>query len=485
MTIIYKNFAVWALVIILCAFNCFTRCATASDLSRSRSREDAHQVIAAWYGWWGNPSVSGKWVHWNGVDPENHAIASSRYYPLDGAYDSHDPALLSKQISLAQSSGITAFAASWWGPADFTDVSLQGLLSAARKSDFHVTAYFETIKPKRGQTKVDAAAGDLLYLLNQYAGSPAWLTFHGKPVVFIYGRALQQLPLDEWNAVVARVRANYPRGVALIADVGTTHRQQIQGSPALQSAAVFSGVHVYNITGETKGMAPAAVAAWARTTYAQIVATTVSNQPTVLTVIPGYDDSEISARKPPHPITGRFNGDTYKTLLSAAIETNPDWLFITSWNEWHEGSQIEPSYEFGTLYTDLTKQYAPGFLSQPPSSRRAALIRSLYGVVLGRAPDPTELARCTELARSMPLDRLYHSFFNSREYLNQSTGNEQYINQLYQCILLRTPDPSGLRTYTNALRHGRSRNAVLDTILHSAEFNQKLRYRLEQAKVSG
>jgi len=53
-------------------------------------------------------------------------------------------------------------------------------------------------------------------------------------------------------------------------------------------------------------------------------------------------------------------------LWEEALRANPDWVLITSWNEWHEGSEIEPSWEYGDLYIRLTGRYAPRFLAEPP-----------------------------------------------------------------------------------------------------------------------
>jgi hypothetical protein len=43
-----------------------------------------HQVLAFYYGWYGNPQVSGHWVHWKNVDPEQRRIENATDYPAYG-----------------------------------------------------------------------------------------------------------------------------------------------------------------------------------------------------------------------------------------------------------------------------------------------------------------------------------------------------------------------------------------------------------------
>jgi len=45
-----------------------------------------------------------------------------------------------------------------------------------------------------------------------------------------------------------------------------------------------------------------------------------------------------------------------------AIKAKPDWVVIVSWNEWLEGTEIEPSVEDGDKYLKLTAEYAGRFL---------------------------------------------------------------------------------------------------------------------------
>jgi Glycosyl hydrolase family 99 len=55
---------------------------------------------------------------------------------------------------------------------------------------------------------------------------------------------------------------------------------------------------------------------------------------------PGYD----GIRAGEAPMTkGRRRGATYDALWQAAISAHPDYVTITSYNEWGEGTQIEPA----------------------------------------------------------------------------------------------------------------------------------------------
>src|SRR5438067_10679895 len=40
-----------------------------------------NKVVSFYFGWWGNPQVSGQWVHWKNVDPANERIENSAHFP--------------------------------------------------------------------------------------------------------------------------------------------------------------------------------------------------------------------------------------------------------------------------------------------------------------------------------------------------------------------------------------------------------------------
>lgn len=300
-------------------------------------------VLTFYYPWYGNPEVSGRWVHWSGVDREKKEIASSTHYPALGPYDSHDPKLCDQHAKWAEEINVDGFIVSWWGKGDFSDKAMKPILQAAKRHGRLVTIYYETVP----ENKADQAVEDLLYLLEEYGNHPAWLKLEDKPVIFIYGRAIGQIGLEGWREVIEKLREK-GKEFLLIGD---------RISP--EAAVIFQGIHTYNPCGAMQGKTPDQVRRWAEEVYPKAVKIARDGGViSCITIIPGYDDTKI--RKPGIKVE-RFDGELYRVQWEEAIKAQPDWVLITSWNEWHEGSEIEPSEEYGDLYLKLTRDLAARF----------------------------------------------------------------------------------------------------------------------------
>jgi len=351
------------------------------------------KVLAFYYTWYGRPERGGQWRYWADVDPEKHSIGTSTHYPAKGAYDSHDPEIIDYHIGLAKKNGIDGFISTWWGQGDFHDEAFATLLDHAANKGFEATIYWETVPggkggpSPRGRAKIARAVNDLVYVLEKYGSHPAFLKLDGKPVIFVYGRVMEEVGLNEWPEILSAARERYGKDFLLIAD---GYREDY--------ARLLDGVHTYNVAGWVAGKKPDELASLSRKTFADDVALARSQgKVSCLTVIPGYDDTKI--RKPGLDAK-RQNGETYRVLWEQAIAADPDWVLITSWNEWHEGSEIEPSWEDGEKYVQMTAKYAKLFKRTPfgkarlpatlaaPSPDRAKAIRALYqGKTIGILPD--------------------------------------------------------------------------------------------------
>ncbi len=316
------------------------------------------KTLAFYYSWYGAPDRHGRWVHWDDVRPDEHWIGSSTNYPAKGAYDSYDPEIIDYHMSLATDAGIDGFIATWWGPGRFDDVVFPTLLDRAAAHGMEMSIYWETV-PGEGQDKRDRAVNDLVYALDSYGEHEAFLTVDGKPVVFVYGRVMNQVALGEWPEIIRRARETHGSDFLLIAD------GYQEGY-----ARVFDGVHTYNIAGWASGLAPDDLRKTSRAAFQDSVRLARERAKiSCLTIVPGYDDTKI---RTPGLAVDRHDGETYDVLWEEAIAADPDWVLITSWNEWHEGSEIEPSYEDGDAYVTQTADRVTEFRASPSGASAVA-----------------------------------------------------------------------------------------------------------------
>jgi hypothetical protein len=275
------------------------------------------KVLAFYYPWYGTPELSGIWNHYDGVDLRRKTIANFTHYPSMGPFDSNDPGVVDRHMQIAKSAGIDGFIISWWGQGSFEDKAMPLILSKAAKYGIEIAVCYETIsKPICPEN----AAADLLYILNTYGSHKAFQKLNGKPVVFIYARAIKQLKQVEWAGVLNDVNRIFKRGFVSIGH-GFSRNW----------AMIFDGIHIYNYAGKLSGKPLKQAINDLIRLYGYAIALTESFEKLLaVTVIPGYDDTKI---RYPGLKVERLDGELYKRMWEMAIDLNPDWVLITSFNE--------------------------------------------------------------------------------------------------------------------------------------------------------
>ncbi len=263
-------------------------------------------------------------------------------------YTSRDAGAIARQIQQARGAGIDAFVVSWWGVGNPTDDNFRTMLDQARAANFQAAVDFELTSPFYG-SKNDVIRS-LKTLLTTRAQHPAYLRVEGKPVVFFWRE--QKYSVDEWRAIRNEVDPN--RQSLWIAE-GVKEQ--------LPYLAVFDGLHLYSI-------------AWAKDVTAELqkwrprVKAYGADKLWVATVMPGNDDTR--TRRSDAYVRDRRGGEFYRETWRAAFSTYPDWIIITSWNEWVEGTMIEPSVSYGNLYLDITREFAARFKAGLPTPTSTA-----------------------------------------------------------------------------------------------------------------
>ena len=78
---------------------------------------------------------------------------------------------------------------------------------------------------------------------------------------------------------------------------------------------------------------------------------------------PGYDHSAVPGRTPlvVDRRGGAFYTESWSRLLAMDPKTRPFMVHVETWNEWHEGTDVADSKEYGRQYIQLTRHFADLF----------------------------------------------------------------------------------------------------------------------------
>jgi len=256
------------------------------------------KVSAFFYPWYATVARDGAFVHWSQAGHAPPDDIASSYFPARGLYSSTDLLVVGRQLEEIRGAGIDEIAVSWWGRGSFEDMRLPAVAAAARAQGVRVAAHLE---PYPDRT-VASTLADVEYL-------------RGLGVRTFYVYRPLDLPVAEWAEANARLD-----GVRILAQTNFVGAAAKGG---------FDGVYTYDIV--TFGGDRFARLCAAAHAAGLLCAPSVG---------PGYD-ARRGSRDP--RVKLRRSGRTYDAMWRAAIAAGADHVTITSYNEWHEGTQIEPA----------------------------------------------------------------------------------------------------------------------------------------------
>mgnify|MGYP000333051328 CR=1 FL=1 len=301
----------------------------------------AGSVAIFYYPWYGTPSEDGAWQHWNQNGSDPPLAVASGWFPDRGAYSSSDGSVVREQMGEIAQAGIDTVIVSWWGPGSAEAARLPLVVSSARAVGLAVALHVE---PFAGRSP-----GGLEPELRRLAAD-------GIRDVYVYDSSSS--PDESWRELAASLPE-----LRLFANTGQVGKALAGG---------FDGLYTYDVLLYDGSSFPR-VCASARA-HGLACAPSVG---------PGYDARRAT---PDRRVQPRQAGSRYDRMWRAAVRARADVVTITSYNEWHEGTQIEParssvpgfkSYEgaFGLAgeraeraYLDRTAQWVDRYRRQKGSS---------------------------------------------------------------------------------------------------------------------
>ena len=364
---------------------------TESDVTTETTPTTTNYCLQAfYYMWYANETVDKQYYHWNHkfLPHWNKNIASkyqqgehhppddigASFYPQLGCYSSASPSLIKQHMLYMKEAGIGVVVVSWYPPTQSDDNGLSPdpliprLLDIAHAHGLKVVLHSEPYASRSPSSFRD----DLQYIYDHYYQHPALLKAkttsrysqdtRPRPIVYVYDSYLSSS--SDWSQVLT------PQGSQTIRDtpidaivigllVSMAHSKDIINGG-------FDGFYTYFASdGFSYG---STVSHWT-----ELLSTATQNGLVFIpSVGPGYEDTQV------RPWNGKNSKDRkdglyYKKMMSKAVSLNTDYIItITSFNEWHEGTQIEPAVpkkREGFTYLDysphppnyylqLTKEYS-------------------------------------------------------------------------------------------------------------------------------
>ena len=160
------------------------------------------------------------------------------------------------------------------------------------------------------------------------------MRYQGRPVIFFWRAGTYDN--GTWNAI--RSQVDPERNAVWIADGDNF---------GILSGDAWDGISPYSIA--WSGNPAAQLPSWAA--KAQAVA---PDKLWIPPVSPGCNDAAARAAT---CVQDRAGGAYYQATWDGAMASNPSWAVIVStFNEWMESTQIEPSVQYGDQYLQLTRR---------------------------------------------------------------------------------------------------------------------------------
>ena len=281
------------------------------------------------YPWYGAPGHDATYEHWSQSGHSPPVDIASNFYPARGAYSSSNPAVLQAQMREIAGAGIGEVVSSWWGWGSPEDQRLPAVLKAAWAAGIQVAVHIE---PYDGRTAATVGE-DIAHL-------------RGLGITDYYVYRASDIPAADWATLNAALA-----GVRVFAQTNL---------PGFAAAGRFTGLYTYDVL-QYGGGSFGRICTEAHT-RGLLCAPSVG---------PGYQATAATGDMRVKP---RLHGYTYDGMWRAAVAAQADLVTITSYNEWGEGTQIEPASSRGSTYETYDGTYG----LRGRAAQRAYLVRTAY-----------------------------------------------------------------------------------------------------------
>lgn len=351
--------------------------------SNDTFQPEAPYYASFYYPWYG--SDSDEWSYWQdgGHKPPSNWFANylpdidpNSFNPATELYQTKNDSTLYWQLQKMKEAKLEVAISSWWGQDRKEDDAFNKIITDVMNRpdnpypNLRWSVYYE--QEGFGDPTVKTIVDDINYIKSKYASQPGFLKIDGKPVVFVYGDNNDGAGMaDRWRQV----------------------REQ---------TGIYTVLKVYSGYGSSVTKADS----WHQ--YAPAVRGGQHGKFSYF-VSPGF-------WKDGDPVRLKRDLSEFRNEVSQMVESDATWKLIETWNEWGEGTSVEPGDQviqtrsgdakldpqgvpFKNKYIDVLNQLLPDLESSSgtayasPINDSDSSLGSNQGVTATLAVDTTSTSR--------------------------------------------------------------------------------------------
>ena len=313
---------------------------------------DEKTVLVHYMPWFSAKPESKEWGwHWtmdhcdpNFVQWEGKREIASHNYPLIGVYDSGDKWVLECQVQQMKLAGIDGVIIDWYGIDSINDYpmiheNVRLLVSIVKKAGLKFAICYEDRSIKQAIEKkliepseaVTQARRSLNWLAKNWFSDSAYHRIEDKPVLLVFGPL--QLTGEAWGETIRDLEPE-PLTFAL---------------PHLAEEAGFDSAFAWIPVKEGKRISERQ---W-KTELDSLYQNRSQKTPVIPVAFPGYRDFYEQAKAgSSYGSISELEGKTWEDSLNLALRQNSPLLQIATWNDYGEGTVVEPTRSLGYRYIE-------------------------------------------------------------------------------------------------------------------------------------
>lgn len=349
-------------------------------------------IGAHYYPWYGKPSNlilgGGNWE------------SGTAHTPILGKYSSDDEGIIREHVRMAKSAGIDFFILEWTGPGLWEDQIIRNhcipvfesmqmpfcimydsyftLHKAETNTTWDLSAKYDC-RVTKGMKMVE----DFQFLLKTYFSHPLYFHILNRPAIFLF-IAYKYQNVDDYLQEIRMIEGMPKEGPFIIGDIISTYfsakghynlidiLSYLYNTPLsvlikriklksysrdhyeksiLSALDAISGYNIINTNGKILDNYEKSLQFLKKTSerYHNVC---------IPYIFPGYDDTNLrGSGRERHIVKRGNNGESYRNIIKIAqkyVNQEINLLILTSFNEWHEGTEIEPSKQYGELFLNIT-----------------------------------------------------------------------------------------------------------------------------------